>query len=1419
MYVYISPDCQKHARDCGILHRIETLRKSIETQGPSAIDSHFKWNYPYLKYRLSNFRLLGRILPVENERVFCFLKLYSRGDPSYEHHFLNNPEAYGNQHFPVDEQAIAAELRAARAERPRPVKPSLPPDLHLWLQPLSWQSEANEGGVYETPQWVEGFNQREIADDRDTYYALVSRVLENIPHPEIGDCPTDVPGVRLCQHQPSGRSILYAPVRTRDAPDTAPPDLLLIAPHRQPPTAEELAAIARHLPQLAAPGNGSQPPLSRQWLARHSQRHYPQYRICDENWWFEIQQERNGHFALSAEEEAILQRSQFPLFVNGRAGSGKSTMLFYIFAQYYERYVETKVQRVRDTPDTGLADELPIPLFLTYNKRLLETARQNVRNLLRYHPRFADVPLALDDLDRCFAPFQDFLLKLLSAEALEHFDRDRYLSFHQFEREYRQAFPGKLSAAESWHAIRAFIKGCGLTDLSTDDYARLPRRERTLDADTFAYVCDRVYPWYCDRLQDRGLWDDRDLIRAVLQQPQLPHHYSAIVCDEAQDFTKLELEAIVQLSTFAHYELHPATRALPFTFAGDPLQTLNPTGFRWDAVRATFYEQTIARLDPDRRSGLEMNVEELESNYRSSPAIVRFTNLIHLWRHISFAISELKPQMAWNPHDGSPPQKFIFHQNLDPDRLAPYFQTAPILIVPCEEGGELDYVRHDPVLRRLFPEAEGDQLPDNVLSASQAKGLEFPLVVLYGFGDAFAQQSLDIERVTQPATSTTTDSSLALEYFFNKLYVAASRATEDLAVFDTEAGDRALWQFADAAGRDRAIARADRPEDWGDRVGTLERGDRLTVLSRDNQAAQAQEFFETGLSQENPEFLRRAQRFYQRLQDGTAAARSEAHALRLEGQPREAGRAFLALQERDWARSCFWEGRCWRELVEAFTGDEAARDERAIATFMVLEPASNQAPPPTWAQLQQFARVLERCRDRWIAERTHKPWRVVVQAYAAAVASWLRVADAPDGADPGTAADWRAIAQQLEDFAVQKYAGLWVTAAACYDRGGDRQRAVACWERGDAVEHPAYWRAKAAVLGAPAGVPLLRQAEDAAEIVRAWTAAQRPTSAAWREPEVAAALGWALRERQQYRDWLYYLLELRDWRGAIAVVREREPDRAGALHAWLVRQLARSRLSPEAALGDRPQFQALLRAVLANPDWSQQLTVADVGATFERVGEFVPTLAFYERFVEGAADWQRTYARQRWLATKQKQAAYSEAQGDVSRAAKIRQTVARQARRWNLDIAGIATEPQAAPAPIRSEPLATTLQVRGIPDDVARTQTQELVQFKTARLWVGARRAKAGLRVSLGDRAANERLLLQVTSQGARIESRTVRVDAGAGEGLRFRLGKACVGRLVYCQGTPQVTLRLAEWGKRDIVLQLVAATDSAATDIDLEKD
>jgi hypothetical protein len=122
-------------------------------------------------------------------------------------------------------------------------------------------------------------------------------------------------------------------------------------------------------------------------------------------------------------------------------------MLLYLFADYcYRKYYDKRGRR-RVEPLPGE------PLFLTYNERLLDVAREGVNTLLSSHHRFVAERSPGEEgqsIDRFFQPFQKFLFNLLPPQEREplrgssalRFDPEKYISFHRF----KQLYQGKSSS-------------------------------------------------------------------------------------------------------------------------------------------------------------------------------------------------------------------------------------------------------------------------------------------------------------------------------------------------------------------------------------------------------------------------------------------------------------------------------------------------------------------------------------------------------------------------------------------------------------------------------------------------------------------------------------------------------------------------------------------------------------------------------------------------------------------------------------------------------------------------------------------------------------------------------------------------------------------------------------------------------------
>ena len=125
------------------------------------------------------------------------------------------------------------------------------------------------------------------------------------------------------------------------------------------------------------------PPTRRRSCAQAGE---PTRRWClaDDELWIDLEREPIANIALSPEESEVLESARrslhpFPLFINGRAGSGKSTILQYLFADLLFNYLSR--------PD---ARSIAPPIYLTASGELLRVqARRFVEQLLKSEAIFA----------------------------------------------------------------------------------------------------------------------------------------------------------------------------------------------------------------------------------------------------------------------------------------------------------------------------------------------------------------------------------------------------------------------------------------------------------------------------------------------------------------------------------------------------------------------------------------------------------------------------------------------------------------------------------------------------------------------------------------------------------------------------------------------------------------------------------------------------------------------------------------------------------------------------------------------------------------------------------------------------------------------------------------------------------------------
>lgn len=1362
MYVYRTSGFNEKAEFYGIQSRMDDLCAELLTHRIDEVQARFERVYPYLKRRILNRRLIARIFKVDNEQILCLFDIFKRGDNDYEQ-FLEAPVDYGRTYLEpqLDYKRLQEWLTLEKLNQNQVQQlPELPSELHPWLEPPGWEMETltEDWVIYESEEWVARFRNSKILDNWEIYYQIICKIRdESIQSSEIAG----LTNIKLCEF--NNHYVLYSHLETVDQVVGAV--LFLLAPFDSKPLHREIVEVGQRIalfddgsqedtyvwlqaaenaqyssthPTMPdpttvniAPYNMLAGQLSLSNLTPFARRSYPAYLLADEQSWLAIERGKEANLALSAEEEQILKsvstsipgNGSLPLFINGRAGSGKSTMLLYLFADYCHRKYYDKQGRRRSEPLPGE------PLFLTYNERLLEVAKEGVTTLLASHHRFVaerSQQEGIEGVDRFFQPFQKLLFDLLPPSERVHFEPEKYISFHRFKQLYQGTTAVETRAIASlhlpqarryspetcWHVIRSFIKGYGLEEhMTPEDYQEeVPRKEHTISLEKFQGIYDTIWErWYKRLTKEQGYWDDQDLIAKVLELKCYRPNYTAIFCDEAQDFTRLELQVIMRLSIFSQYHLgYQPIQSLPFAFAGDPFQTLNPTGFHWSSIQAIFDAEVITALDPADQLKLAINFQALTFNYRSTPPIVQVTNLIQLWRHVLFDIQELQPQTAWHPGNFPQPQKFILGQNINTATLADYIKDT-IIIVPCEEGEEADYAKADEVLSELFPDSSTGENLKNVLSAIAAKGLEFKKVIIYKFGEECNQSVWNLK-------GKSTDQRVKIEYFFNKLYVAASRATEHLFVVDSEKGDRQLWQYAsDEALLQVMLKFAKSRERWEDSVQTISTGTPKTVqqLREDNPQAIAQEFEKQGLNSQNPDFLRRAKQFYNDLDELEKAKFCEAWALKFEENFLSAGNKFLELFNSEEAWQCFWQGMCWIELANWYNNNLTTHTaERPIAIFMATESQDLEAVINftlfAKSQLANLSSTEKQSTTDTEQLTNSKQWKKSLEQYANRIEALLNIPDL----NSDTAQQFGEV---LEVLIIPEYGELNLLAAKCFYRAKNYEQAVRNWEAANVIQTPEYNQAKAQLLPIPDALQYLAQAGEYDKIIAEWEQAGKPRERRWIQ-HIAPALEAKQQHQQAFVVYIWldeltkvkqcfkiasqgapsiklfavllqYFYRNKYWLDAIEALETYLPVVVGSerqkasLKFDLIYEIACSEFKQEDLIKEYSSRyeQFIKQQVLSTSEWNKHLLMQQVGIALEKIGSLIETLGFYEQFISDLDPELNQFARERWIATKKKQEEYHRNLGQNEKASKIHSELLKKARNWSIPQQSISLEPPPAP--------------------------------------------------------------------------------------------------------------------------------------------
>jgi AAA15 family ATPase/GTPase len=639
--------------------------------------------------------------------------------------------------------------------------------LTRWLDDFKLNLNNN---IFETEEWVKyALNDSEQEGMNDNYVNTFRLVIDEIIKLEIvGEEIKVEKGIQILKYQKHNIGVIYSKI---DEVGIAGPAYILYNGAHLDTQQEHWQGMLNYFSEYIIEFNKDINSISRVAF-----RSYPRWTIEKDELWFSIQKNSEmSNLSLTREQTSFFKTFKFPYYINGQAGSGKSTMLYYLFSNAY-------FYKCHDEFEGDL-------IFLTENEILLDHTKNAVFDLLTNNPEFNGLSISnKNDAKKHFASFKKFLVNILPKEERFRFKESKYLNFAGFKYLYENSnlpkhIIKKYTAEESWFTIITYIYGYdSLNVITSETYlSTVARGSQIIPVEKFKGIEENVLPFYEKLLNEEDYWDKLKIIRYIDENIIINTKYSVVICDEAQDFCRVELRFILRLSEYLKYDLSK-TEQVPIIFAGDPNQTVNPTGFRQDEMTSMLYEELKQISSFNYNS--KKNVYNPTYNYRSAQPVVSLANFIQYFRMKNLGIKQVRPQIAKRPNPSVDKDFNVFFNYEDVDTNQDLKQGLleklkyKIFIVPVDSKEKESFIQRHNFLTLI----------DNVevKTSVESKGAEYEQVVLVGFGEYFVNNFDEI-------SSKNEEEQFKRRYFFNKLYVGLTRAQSELIIIDSKESKELFW--------------------------------------------------------------------------------------------------------------------------------------------------------------------------------------------------------------------------------------------------------------------------------------------------------------------------------------------------------------------------------------------------------------------------------------------------------------------------------------------------------------------------------------------------------------------------------------------------------------------------------------------------
>ena len=507
-----------------------------------------------------------------------------------------------------------------------------------------------------------------------------------------------------------------------------------------------------------------------------------------------------------------------PVFVNGQAGTGKTSMLaLRVAAEAWltmdsipnrRTLVTSMSEKVTDLLQKSVNDMIPVGRSLS-EPEILEKFHDNLEKSLSkenqenwYHTREIEhfhlfqtfkqiqhdiIEKAKEDLEKAVESGSEE--EIDKAEQEPEFDEQKNVNFSKFQYKFfsRRNYP-KLNAELAWYGIRSILRGQCLKN-SIGSYLDEADRELILTRGQFPeesveslIKCHRDYSKW---LKKKGYHDDMDIALETWKLLEQDNEwvgfdlFDEIYLDEAQDLTDLEFRILMKL-------LKPE-RVTSIVLAGDPLQTINPTGFNWANLKAMMFD-SLREFNTTLTKSDIADPMILTTNFRTPRNIVSVGNVV-LRKRTDLTKDEDQEQTS-NVPDGD--ILILIVTEAHKDELTELFRQDDavnrfIITSKSDEDGVARLISEDEIIQ-VEPE------DTRVRSITEVKGLETDTVVLYKFATNFSSDLIQVIREDKERHRVDPAQILPISYELNKLYIGLTRSKEKMLILEDQHNAEQFWK-------------------------------------------------------------------------------------------------------------------------------------------------------------------------------------------------------------------------------------------------------------------------------------------------------------------------------------------------------------------------------------------------------------------------------------------------------------------------------------------------------------------------------------------------------------------------------------------------------------------------------------------------